>query len=100
MNLIELNMQQLISLCKKHKVKSLSVFGSILTPRFNDNSDVDMLVEFNAEINHHNYADNFFDLYHALRALFSREVDLVDATAIKNPYFREEVNETKHLIYG
>lgn len=46
MKLIELNLQQIFELCKLHNVKSLSVFGSILTDRFNDSSDVDMLVDF------------------------------------------------------
>lgn len=100
MNLIEKNLQQICELCRKHNVKTLSVFGSILTDRFNSNSDIDLLVDFDSKINHHNYADNFFELYYALRSLLDREVDLVDATAIKNPYFKEELNETKHLIYG
>ncbi|MCF0219446.1 MAG: Fic family protein [Muribaculaceae bacterium] len=43
---IELNLQRIIDLCCKHKVKSLAVFGSILTDRFNDKSEVDLLVDF------------------------------------------------------
>lgn len=100
MNLINNNLQKLIALCQKHKVKKLYAFGSILTPRFNDQSDVDILVDFNNEIDHNNYADNYFDLYNALKNLFGRNVDLVDETTIRNPYFKEELDETKHLIYG
>ncbi|MDE7457895.1 MAG: nucleotidyltransferase domain-containing protein, partial [Muribaculaceae bacterium] len=83
-----------------YKVRKLYAFGSILTPRFNENSDVDILVDFNSEIDYNNYADNYFDFHNALRTLFGREVDLVDESAVKNPYFREELEETKHLIYG
>lgn len=100
MKLIEVNLKHIFELCRLHKVKSLSVFGSILTDRFNDDSDVDLLVDFNSEITHHNYTDNFFSFYYALRSLFGREVDLVDEKSVKNPYFKEELNETKHLIYG
>lgn len=46
MKLIELNLQRIFDLCRTHRVKSLAVFGSILTDRFNDNSDVDLLVNF------------------------------------------------------
>ncbi|WP_356806612.1 nucleotidyltransferase domain-containing protein, partial [Paramuribaculum intestinale] len=46
MKLIELNMDKIIALCKKYKVEKLWVFGSILTPRFNDQSDVDFSVTF------------------------------------------------------
>lgn len=100
MHLINDNIQKLFALCRRHKVKKLYAFGSILTPRFNDESDVDILVDFNADIDHNTYADNFLDLYNALKTLFGRDVDLVDESAVKNPYFREELEETKHLIYG
>lgn len=100
MHLIKDNIQKLYALCRKHKVGKLYAFGSILTSRFNEDSDVDILVDFNSDINHDNYADNFFDFYHALRLLFGREVDLVDESSVKNPYFREELEETKFLIYG
>lgn len=100
MHLITDNLQNLFVLCRKYKVSKLYAFGSILTPRFNKDSDVDILVNFNEEIDHNNYADNFFDLYHALKSLFGRDVDLVDETSVKNPYFKEELEETKYLIYG
>lgn len=100
MHLINDNIQNLITLCRKYKVSKLYAFGSILTSKFNDKSDVDILVNFNSEIDHNNYADNFFDLYHALKSLFGRDVDLVDESSVRNPYFKEELEETKHLIYG
>ena len=49
MKLIEMNMDKIVALCKKYKVAKLGVFGSILTPRFNDESDVDFSVDFDAE---------------------------------------------------
>lgn len=100
MHIITDNIQKLFALCRKHKVRKLYAFGSILTPRFNEHSDVDILVDFNSEIDHDSYADNYFDFYHALKSLFGRDVDLVDELAIKNPYFKEELEETKYLIYG
>lgn len=100
MKLIELNMQQIYELCQAHNVKTLSVFGSILTNRFDDDSDVDLLVDFNSEITHNNYADNYFNFYYALKSLLGRDVDLVDYSSIKNPYFKEEIEETHREIYG
>lgn len=100
MHLINDNIQKLFALCHKYKVNKLYAFGSILTPRFNEHSDVDILVDFNSEVDHNTYADNFLDFYHALRDLFGRDVDLVDESAVRNPYFKEELEETKHLIDG
>ena len=101
MNLIDGNMNRIRELCRQYKVKSLYVFGSILTPRFRADSDVDLLVRFDKEaIPLGEYADNFFDFQFDLEALFSRKVDLVCEDSIRNPFFRDEVNSQKHLIYG
>lgn len=99
MKLIELNIDKIVALCKKYKVAKLWVFGSILTPKFNDESDVDFSVVF-----HYDQIQDlfltFFDFIDELQTLLGRKVDLVDETAIKNDYFKKELNQTKHLIYG
>lgn len=101
MKLIELNIAQIVSLCRKYKVKALYVFGSILTSRFNDESDVDLAVSFDKEnIALEDYADNFFSLQFDLEAIFNRQVDLVCYDAITNPIFRQELDETKLQLYG
>ncbi|MDE6071750.1 MAG: nucleotidyltransferase domain-containing protein [Muribaculaceae bacterium] len=100
MNIIELNISKIVELCKKYKVHTLCVFGSILTDKFNENSDVDLLVNFDKDITYHTYSDNYFGFLDALKSLFGREVDLVDESAIRNKYFKEELDETKRLIYG
>lgn len=99
MKLIEMNMEKIIALCKKYKVAKLWVFGSILTPRFNDQSDIDFSVVFNYD----QITDlflTFFDFIEDLQQLLGRKIDLVDETAVKNPYFKAELNQTKQLIYG
>ena len=101
MKLIEMNMDRIIALCHKYKVAKLWVFGSILTPRFNDNSDVDFSVSFDkSSIELPDYADNYFDLIDELKSLFRRDVDLVCDDSVENPYFRKELDATKVLIYG
>lgn len=103
MKLIEMNIDKIIALCKKYKVAKLWVFGSILTPRFNDESDVDFSVDFDSEtINREglDWADTFFDLMHELEDLIGRRIDLVCDDAVKNKIFRKELDATKLLIYG
>lgn len=101
MKLIELNIDRIIELCKKFHVRRLWVFGSILTPRFNDKSDVDFCVDFDWDsISLMDAADNFFDFQYALEDVFGRKVDLTDDSSVRNPYFREELNEKRRLIYG
>ncbi len=99
MKLIELNMTAIAALCKKYNVRKLFVFGSILTDRFNDQSDVDFVVDFDrSKIK--DIFDTFFDFQFSLEDLLGRKVDLVEEHAITNRYFLEEVRETKQLIYG
>lgn len=101
MKLIEINLQRIFDLCRKHRVKSLAVFGSILTDRFNDHSDVDLLVNFDTTDHEKwDYVTNYFDFRDALESLFGRKVDLVVEKALKNKYFIQNVNSTKQLIYG
>ena len=88
MKLIELNLQRIFDLCRKHKVKTLSVFGSILTDRFNDESDVDLLVDFEqVDHNKFDYVSNYFGLRDALELLFGRKVDLIEEKGLRNKYF-------------
>ncbi len=101
MKLIELNIHKILELCKLHKVKTLCVFGSILTPRFTNRSDIDFLVRFKKdEIGLIVYADIFFGFQFALEDLLGRPIDLVCEDAITNPYFLKEVESTKLPIYG
>lgn len=101
MHLLEINLHKIIELCKQFHVRKLWVFGSILTNRFNDKSDVDFCVDFDkTNIDILDYADNFFDFQYALENLFGRKVDITEESAVRNPYFRHELNETRKLIYG
>ncbi|HEY9124563.1 MAG TPA: nucleotidyltransferase domain-containing protein [Bacteroidales bacterium] len=98
MNLIELNRDRLFELCDSHKVKELYLFGSVLTEKFNDSSDIDMLIQF-SQVELVDYFDNYMDLKEKLEDLFNRPVDLVENQAIRNPVFRQIIDRDKHLVY-
>lgn len=101
MRLIEINIKKIIELCHEFHVKRLWVFGSILTPRFNSSSDVDFCVDFDWDnIPLLDSANNFFGFQEALEGLLNRKIDITDDSAVRNPYFRAELNETRKFIYG
>ncbi len=101
MHLVEVNIKKIKDLCKRFHVRKLWVFGSILTNRFNDESDVDLCVDFDWDnIPLLDSADNFFGFQESLEKLLNRKIDLTDDSAVSNPYFRAELNETRKLIYG
>ena len=90
---------KLTKVCNQHKVRSLYAFGSVLSTKFNENSDIDLIVEFK-DIDVKDYADNYFDFKFSLESILNRPIDLLEAQAIKNPYFKQVVNHTKQLVYG
>ena len=93
------NLDKIKALCMAHNVKSLFAFGSVCTERFNENSDIDLLIAFNP-MDYGDYADTYFDLADRFESLFQRPVDLVTDKSLKNPYFIDSVNQTKTLLYG
>lgn len=98
MELIEKNRTKISNLCENHKVKELYLFGSILSERFNNSSDIDMLVQFsNVELL--DYFDNYMDLKDKFEQLLNRPIDLVENQAIRNPVFRKVIDRDKVLIY-
>ncbi|MCF2491238.1 nucleotidyltransferase family protein [Dyadobacter sp. CY347] len=99
MNMLERYKQAIIKLCKAHKVKSLYAFGSVLTDHFDKDSDIDLIVDF-TPMEVEDYADNYFDFKFSLQDIFQRQVDLLEEKAIKNPYFLQNVNQKKQLVYG
>ena len=90
---------ELERLCRNFHVRRLELFGSAATGQYSPASDLDFLIEF-APLPRGAYADAYFGLREALERLFGRPVDLVVASAIKNPYFRQSVEQTKVLLYA
>jgi predicted nucleotidyltransferase len=98
MNKLYAYKKEINALCANHKVRTLYAFGSVLTPNFNTNSDIDLIVDFK-EIDVKDYADNYFDFKFSLQDIFNCPVDLLEEQAIKNPYFKEALNKKKVLFY-
>jgi hypothetical protein len=98
MKLIDSNKDRIIELCNNHKVKELYLFGSALTERFQESSDIDMLIQF-YQVDLMEYFDNYMDLKEKLEQLLNRPVDLIENQAIRNPIFRRIVDREKQLIY-
>ena len=99
-NIVARHAAELTALCRRYRVRRLELFGSVAAGRDDSSrSDVDFLVEFEP-LPDGTYADTYFGLLESLEALLQRPVDLVVATAITNPYFRQSVDETKTLVYA
>ena len=98
--LIEERLPELEALCRRFHVARLELFGSATGEGFDPTrSDLDFLVEY-LPGTEADPLEEFFGFKAALEKLFGRSVDLVEARAVRNPYFRAELDDTKVSLYA
>ncbi len=85
------------SVCLKYRVKSLGVFGSALSDDFNENSDIDFLIELDSA---KNGIVRYMNVKFDLEALLKRPVDLVMPKAIKNNRIKNYILSDVRNIYA
>lgn len=97
--LLEQNREALADLCRRHGVRTLEAFGSVLRDDFElSHSDVDILVEFQPEVA--SSFTNFLDLKEALETLLQRRVDLIEPQTIRNRRLRFHIDQNKASLYA
>ncbi|MCJ8166471.1 nucleotidyltransferase domain-containing protein [Pontibacter sp. E15-1] len=98
MKAIRDHMQQIKNLCDEHSVRSLFAFGSVTTDKFKPDSDIDLVVDISSE-DPIEYTDHYFTLKFQLEQILHREIDLLEQKAIRNPFLKQEIDQTKVLVY-
>ncbi|MCZ8091813.1 MAG: nucleotidyltransferase domain-containing protein [Flavobacterium sp.] len=92
--------ENLIALCIKHNVKFLFAFGSVIRDDFDENnSDIDLIVDINIE-NPIEKGEHLMQFWSELEQLFHKKVDLLSSNSIKNPILKQEIENSKKLIYA
>ncbi|MBK8267171.1 MAG: nucleotidyltransferase family protein [Planctomycetes bacterium] len=86
------------NICAKWKIREFALFGSVLRDDFSPASDIDVLVSFHPGAGWSLW--DLFDLQDELAALFGREVDLVEKEALRNPFRRREILDTRRVLYA
>ncbi len=77
----------------------MALFGSAASGGFDPaRSDLDCLVEF-GPLSPARHSDNYFGLIEDLERLFGRPVELIESGPIRNPFFRDEIEKTKVVLY-
>jgi predicted nucleotidyltransferase len=99
MNLITRNIEDINRICKQHQVEQLFIFGSVITEKFNDKSDIDILIQFSHLIDPALYFENYMDFKEKMESVFDREIDIVKNQAVRNPIFRKILDREKILVY-
>lgn len=92
---IDVPQDAITDFCRRHAVRKLALFGSVLRDDFRPDSDVDVLVEFEPG---HVPGLAFFTMQDELSELLKREVEL-HTPAFLSPYFRREVERAADVRY-
>lgn len=95
---LQRNVVRIKELMQSHGVKKAYVFGSAIKNNMKQQSDMDFVIRFHADLDYETYANNYFNLLNALRNLLKIEVDLIAEETITNPYLIQSINEHKLQI--
>jgi len=93
------HIEQIKLLCNTHSVKSLFAFGSVVSDQLKTGSDIDLIVDIDSK-DPIDYSDNYFALKFQLESILNRRIDLLEDKAIKNPFLKKQIDNTKVLVYG
>lgn len=94
---INISDEALADICRRYQVRELALFGSVLRDDFRDDSDIDVLVEFEPEAQ-----IGFFELarlQRELTVLIGRKVDVVPKRGL-NPVIRNPILEAAEVLYA
>ena len=94
---IEVDQERLAEFCRRHHIKTLAFFGSVLRDDFRPDSDVDVLVDFDPD-GHVSLLD-MIRMERELGELLGRETDLVSKAGL-NPLIHDEVISGSEVIYA
>ena len=98
---IALRRAELATLCRRFHVRWLDLFGSAARGDFNRaKSDLDFLVEFDRGHPQAASLKTFFGFKDALEQLFGRPVDLVEPTALRNPYLKASIERSREPVFA
>ena len=92
---LKVSKKKIEEFCKKHHIRKLSLFGSVLREDFRPDSDVDVLVEFDPG---KTPGFAFFGIQEELSNMLGRKVDL-NTLGDLSPYFRDRVAREATTLY-
>ena len=98
--LIDNQRDQIAALCRRHGVKRLAAFGSILRDDFDImSSDMDVVVEFDPRAPGSGLR-RYFDLKAELERVLQRPVDIIELGAMENTRLKRIIERTKVPVYA
>ena len=95
---LRIDNQRIIEFCRRRKITEFAFFGSVLREDFLPESDIDVLVTFDASAQWNLF--DLVDMKDELEHLFGRKIDLVEKRALRNPFRKREILRTMQVMYA
>ena len=92
---IPIDRQKIANFCRRHHIRKLALFGSVLREDFRPDSDVDVLVEFEPG---HIPGWEFFEMQEELSRIIGHKVDL-NTRGFLSRYFRDRILSEAEIQY-
>jgi uncharacterized protein len=92
---VNIPLEQIAEFCRRHRIRKLALFGSVLRDDFKEDSDVDVLVEFEPGVA---VGLNFFSIERELSLLLGRKVDL-NTSGFLGKYVRDQILNEAEVQY-
>jgi predicted nucleotidyltransferase len=96
---VDIPLDEIAAFCRRHHIRELALFGSILRKDFTPDSDVDVLIDFEPEAEKELTLLDLVGMQLELSQILEREVDLVLRDGLK-PLIKDEVLATREVIYA
>lgn len=93
---LTISRDEIAEFCRRHRIRKLAFFGSVLRDDFREDSDIDVLVEFEPGVT---VGLRFFAIERELSGLLGRKVDL-NTPGFLGKYIRDEVLASAEVQYG
>ena len=90
--------EEITDFCRRWHIEELSIFVSALRADFGPESDLDILVSFDADVQWSLF--DLIEMRYELAEISGREVDLVEKESLRNPFRRSEILSDRKVIYA
>ncbi len=98
-DLVNEKLAEIGTLCRKHRVQRLTLFGSAVEGDFDRSvSDLDFLVQF-LPLSPSGHKEAFFGLLDDLEELYGQHIDLIEAHTVRNPYVKRRIEGQQETVY-
>src|SRR5438105_431294 len=95
---LSISSDRVSAFCRKWGIQEFSLFGSVLRDDFRSDSDIDVLIAYRPGVEH--AAEARWAMEAELRAMFGREIDLVERRRIINPFRRHHILTHRQILYA